>query len=78
MTTGIAAVAAEIESVYQNDLAPAANALARHFMEAQNWVAAVKYLRLAARVALGRFSPREAAAALEQGLVAAQNHPPGY
>jgi hypothetical protein len=45
-------------------------------MEAQDWASAVKYLRLAARVALGRFSPREAAAALEQALAAAQNYPP--
>ena len=71
-----AAVAAEIEDIYRQDPAPVASALARHFLEAQDWVAAVKYVRLAARVALGRFSPREAAAALEQALVAAQNYPP--
>ena len=71
-----AAVAAQVEQIHRHDLAPVASTLARHFLEAQDWVSAVKYLRLAARVALGRFSPREAAAALEQALVAAQNYPP--
>ncbi|HTE80450.1 MAG TPA: AAA family ATPase, partial [Reyranella sp.] len=76
LATAHAAVAVEIEKLYRDDLAPVASALARHFLEAQNWISAVNYLRLAARVALGRFSPREAAAALEQALVAAQNYPP--
>jgi DNA-binding winged helix-turn-helix (wHTH) protein len=71
-----AAVAARVEQIHRYDLAPVAITLARHFLEAQDWVSAVRYLRLAARVALGRFSPREAAAALEQALVAAQNYPP--
>ena len=71
-----AAVAVRVEQIHRHDLAPVASNLARHFLEAQDWVSAVKYLRLAARVALGRFSPREAAAALEQALVAAQNYPP--
>ena len=74
-TAAHAAVAAEIESIYQQDPAPVASALARHFLEAQDSVSAVRYLRLAARVALGRFAPREAAAALEQALGAAQSYP---
>ncbi len=74
--TAHAAIAARVEQIHQEDPAPVASTLARHFMEAQDWLSAVRYLRLAARVALGRFSPREATAALEQALVAAQNHPP--
>ncbi|MDB5445509.1 MAG: hypothetical protein JWQ97_826 [Phenylobacterium sp.] len=70
-----AAVAAEIEKIYRYDLAPVASTLARHFLQAQDWVSAVKYLRLAARVALGRFSTREAAAALEQALAVARHCP---
>jgi hypothetical protein len=66
-----AAVAAEIEKIYRHDLAPVASTVARHCLDAQNWVSAVKYLRLAARVALRRFSRREAAAALEQALAVA-------
>jgi DNA-binding winged helix-turn-helix (wHTH) protein len=68
-----AAVAARIEQIHQEHLAPVAGVLARHFMEAQNWASAVKYLRVSARVALGRFSPREAAMALEKALAAVRN-----
>ena len=70
-----AAVAAEIERIYRHDLAPVASALARHFLEAQDWDSAIKYLRLAAGVALRRFSRREAAAALEQALAVAAHLP---
>ncbi|MDB5445507.1 MAG: Adenylate cyclase Guanylate cyclase, partial [Phenylobacterium sp.] len=70
-----AAVATEIEKIYRHDLAPVAGVLARHFLAAEDPVAAVKYLRLAARVALARFSTREAAAALEQALGVAQHYP---
>ena len=70
-----AAVAAEIETIYRQDPAPVASTLAQHFLGAQDWLSAVKYLRLAARVALGRFSTREAAAALEQALALAQHCP---
>ena len=68
-----AAVAARIEQIHQEDVAPVAGVLAHHFMEAQNWASAVKYLRVATRVALGRFSPREAAIALEKALAAVRN-----
>ena len=68
-----AAIAARIEQIHQEDPAPVAGALARHFMEAQNWTSAVKYLRIATRVALERFSPREAATALEKALAAVRN-----
>jgi hypothetical protein len=70
-----AAVAAQIEKIYRHDLAPVASILARHFLDAQDWVSAVKYLRLAARVALRRFSRREAEAALEQALAVTAHLP---
>ena len=70
-----AAVAAEMENIYRQDPAPVASTLARHFLEAQDWVSAARYLRLAARVALRRFSRREAAAALEQALAVAAHFP---
>jgi DNA-binding winged helix-turn-helix (wHTH) protein len=70
-----AAVAAEMENVYRRDPAPVASTLARHFLEAQDWISAVKYLRLAARVALRRFSRREAVTALEQALAGAAHLP---
>ena len=70
-----AAVATEIERIYRHDLTPVASNLVRHFLEAQHWISAVKYLRLAARVALRRFSRREAAAALEQALAVATHLP---
>ncbi|MDB5447951.1 MAG: hypothetical protein JWQ97_3268, partial [Phenylobacterium sp.] len=71
-----AAVGARMEQVSQADPTPVAGQLAHHFLEAEDWTRAVSYLRLAARVDLGRFSPREAARALEQALAAAAHLPP--
>ena len=70
-----AAVATEIENIYRHDLAPVASTLVRHFLDAQDWGSAAKYLRLAARVALRRFSRREAAAAFEQALAVTAHLP---
>jgi len=72
-----AAIAARIEQLHQEDPEPVTGILARHFLEAQAWASAVKYLRMAARIALRRFSPREAAAALEQALAAVCNDAKG-
>jgi DNA-binding winged helix-turn-helix (wHTH) protein/tetratricopeptide (TPR) repeat protein len=71
-----AAIGARIEQLSQADPAPVAGKLAHHFLEAENWARAVSYLRVAARVDLGRFSPREAAHALEQALAAAAHLSP--
>ena len=57
-----------IEAVHKDDLFPVAPILARHFIAAEQWHAAISYLRLMARNALQRFSVREAAATLEQAL----------
>ena len=71
-----AAVAARIEQLHSEHPAAVAGILARHFIAAENWSSAVRYLRLAARVARGRFSPRETAAALEHALAASRNLAP--
>jgi len=42
--------------------------LAYHFEEGEDWLRAVKYLRLAADVAGGRFEPMQAAAIMERAL----------
>lgn len=71
-----AAIGARMEQISQADPTSVSGQLAHHFLEAEDWTRAVGYLRLAARVDLGRFSPREASRALEQALAAAAHLPP--
>ena len=67
------ALAARLAAIYASDLGPVATTLARHYTAAQNWMEAVRFVRLGARTARRRFAHREAAAALEQALAVAAN-----
>ena len=62
------AIGKELERMFEGDLSAGASPLARNFLAAGQYCAAIKYMNLVARNALARFSGREAAATLEQAL----------
>jgi tetratricopeptide (TPR) repeat protein len=64
-----------IETFHADCLGEQAERLAHHAFRAEMWPLAVRYLRQAGAKALARSATREAAAALEQGLVALSHLP---
>lgn len=70
------AIGKRVEALFEKDPSPMASVLARHFLAAEQWCAAIGYLHLVARNAIQRFSTREAAATLEQALSYNYNRPP--
>ena len=69
------AIGRELERIFAGDLCAGASPLARNFLAAGQYCAAIKYTKLVARNALARFSAREAAATLEQALALTRHLP---
>ncbi len=63
-----AAIAYRLEVLFSSDLTLIASGLARHFVQAQLWPQAIRFLRMAARTSMRRFALREAAGMLEQAI----------
>ena len=69
------AVAEAIEATYANDLEPHVLALGLHYLDAEMWPEAMRYLRRAADQAFSRSAYRQAATCLEHALAAASRLP---
>jgi DNA-binding winged helix-turn-helix (wHTH) protein len=67
------AIARHLAQVHANDLAVVAPSLAGHYLEAGDWMEAIRFLRLSSRTAMQRFAHREAALLLERALDASRN-----